>query len=622
MANAGNDGGSPASGVYEAREHYTKYEHLIPMRDGVRLFTSVLVPKDTSVAHPFLILRSPFGISPYGVDEYSPPALQTDLFLKAGYIWVRQDVRGRGLSEGVFTHVTPHRVQKHAPSDVDESTDAYDTVEWLLQHVPNNNGRAGIWGSSYAGFFTVAGIIDTHPAIKAAAPQAPVADLFAGDDWYHGGAFMLAHNFHSAAGFPPEPGPPPKVEVPFDYGTSDGYEFFLNLGPLSNVTARLGFANPMWDETIAHPTYDEYWQPRAISRHLKNIRCAVLTVGGWFDAEDLSGPLRVYHAIGEHNPSISNSVIIGPWVHGGWSRFSGRRLGIVDFAGDTAAYYRENVALPFFEFHLKDADDPELPGALMFETGTNVWRRYPSWPPAEATTRVLYFRAGGGLSFEPPDVDDASDSYVTDPAKPVPYVGYTTPTMPDEYMVSDQRFAATRPDVLVYATERLEDDITLAGPVSPKLFVSTTGTDSDWVVKLIDVYPAERSETPGAEGGGPATDIGPPVFVRLAGYQQLVRGWPLRGKFRNGFERPEPFTPGEVTALSFTAPDVNHVFRRGHRIMIQVQSSWFPLIDRNPQTFVNIPTAKPEDYQPATQRVVRSKSQPSGVEVRVLAVDR
>jgi putative CocE/NonD family hydrolase len=610
-------GGEAPTDTYDSREHYTKYEYRIPMRDGVRLFTSVLVPKDTSTAYPLLMVRSPFGISPYGADEYAAPAVHTDVFLKAGYIWVRQDVRGRGLSEGEFTHVTPHRPNKRGESDVDESTDMFDTVEWLLQHVPNHNGRVGVWGISYAGFFVAAGIIDTHPAIKAASPQAPVADLFLDDDWYHGGAYMLAHNFESAAGFRPQAGPPPKVDVPFDYGTSDGYEFFLKLGTLEQATARLGRTNPMWDETIAHPTYDEYWQPRAISPHLKNISCAVLVVGGWFDAEDLMGPLRVYRAIREHTPEVTCGIVMGPWSHGGWARHDGRRLGSVDFAADTAKHYRQNIVLPFFEFHLKDMGDPKLPQACVFETGTNVWREYTAWPPPGSTPQMLYFREAAGLSFEPPTATDASDTYVSDPAKPVPYVGYTTPTMPEEYMVADQRFAATRPDVLVYVTEPLEEDLTLAGPVSPRLFVSTSGTDSDWIVKLIDVYPAERREPTGTSGGQSVTDVGPPA-VRLAGYQQLVRGWPLRGRFRKSFERPEPFQPGTVEAVQFTMPDVNHVFRRGHRVMVQVQSTWFPLIDRNPQTFVNIPTAIPEDYQPATQHVVRSRSQPSGVEVYVL----
>jgi uncharacterized protein len=605
--------------AFDAREHYTKYEYLIPMRDGVKLFTSVLVPKDASMPYPFVIARTPYGIGPYGSDEYSTAATHTDAFLKAGYIWVRQDVRGRRLSEGRFVPMTPHRPEKRTHTDVDESTDTYDTVEWLLQHVPNHNGRVGLWGISYGGFYTAAGIIDTHPAIKAASPQGPVADFFLNDDWYHGGAFKLAAAFGFSAFFRPQSGPtpPPKVTVPFDYGTSDGYDFFLKLGPLGNATPLFGGPNPTWDEIVAHPSYDEYWQSRAIWRHLNNIRCPVLTVGGWFDAEDLMGPLRVYHAIKKNNPDIANSIVMGPWVHGGWARHDGRRLGSVDFAADTAKFYREKILLPFFELHLKEKGDPKLPEAYVFETGTNVWRQYPAWPPPGATPQTLYFRDAGGLAFEPPAAADVSDSYVSDPAKPVPFIGYTAREVPDEFMVADQRFAATRPDVLVYVTEPLEADLTLAGPVSPKLFVSTTGTDSDWVVKLIDVYPPDRS-TPAATSGAEALkDVGPPL-VTLAGYQQLVRGEPFRGKFRKSFEHPEPFAPGKVEVVNFTMPDVNHVFRRGHRVMVQVQSSWFPLVDRNPQTFVNIPTAKPEDFKSATQRVVRSQTQPSGVEVYVL----
>ena len=605
--------------AFDTREHYTKHEYRIPMRDGVKLFTSVLVPKDASTTYPFLITRTPFGVGPYGSDEYSAASVQSEALLKAGYIWVRQDVRGRRLSEGSFTHVTPHEVEKRTPTNVDESTDTFDTVEWLLQHVPNHNGRVGIWGISYSGFYTAAGIIDTHPAIMAASPQAPVADLFLDDDWYHGGAFMLAHSFHSAPVYQPQSGPtsPPKVAVPFDYGTEDGYEFFLKLGPLGNAAPLFGASNPTWDELIAHPTYDEFWQSRAIWQHLKNIRCAVLTVGAWFDAEDLMGPLRVYRAIKRDNPGIANSLVMGPWTHGGWARHDGRRLGSVDFAADTAKFYRENVLLPFFEFHLKDKSDPKLPEAYVFETGTNVWRQYDAWPPPGGKPRILYFREASGLAFEPPSAEDEHDSYVSDPAKPVPFIGYAALAMPEEYMVSDQRFAATRPDVLVYVTEPLEQDLTLAGPVSPKLFISTTGTDSDWVVKLIDVYPPNRS-TPETSGGAKnPTDVGPPT-VTLAGYQQLVRGEPFRGKFRKSFEHPEPFAPGKVETVNFTMPDVNHVFRRGHRVMVQVQSSWFPLVDRNPQTFVNIPTAKPEDFKSATQHVIRSQTQPSGVEVHVL----
>ncbi len=612
-------GSAPDGAAYDIRAQYTKYEYRIPMRDGTRLFTRVLAPKDTSTTYPILITRTPFGVGPYGPDEYFAIGSQTEALLKAGYIVAWQDVRGRHMSEGTFAHVTPHRLEKPTPADVDENSDTWDTVEWLLRHVPDHNGRVGLWGISYSGFFTVAGIIDTHPAIKAASPQAPVADLFLDDDWYHGGAFMLAHAFNSAGVYQPQSKPtsPPKVTVPFDYGTEDGYEFFLRAGPLANLTELLGAANPTWDELLAHPTYDAFWVSRAIWRHLNDIHCAILTVGGWFDAEDLMGPLRVYRAIKAGNPGLANTLVMGPWVHGGWSAFNGRRLGAVDFATDTARFYRERIFLPFFEFHLKDKADPALPEAYVFETGTNVWREYPAWPPPGAKPRMMYFREAGGLSFEPPGETDASDSYVSDPSKPVPWVGYTTQTMPEEYMVSDQRFAATRPDVLVYVTEPLDEDLSVAGPVSPNLFVATSGTDADWVVKLIDVYPPDRSTPPTKDGAADGGDIGPPT-VTLAGYQQLVRGEPFRGKFRRSFETPEPFVPGTVEAVSFTMPDVNHVFRRGHRVMVQVQSTWFPLVDRNPQTFVDIPTAKPEDYQAATQRVVRSRTQPSGVEMYVL----
>jgi putative CocE/NonD family hydrolase len=531
---------------------------------------------------------------------------------------VRQDVRGRRLSEGVFTDMTPHRPDKKSPADVDESSDTYDTIEWLLKHVPNHNGRVGIHGISYPGFYAAAGSIDSHPALKAVSPQAPVTDLYLNDDSYHGGAFMLAANFGFRSAFKPQSGPtpPPKVHVPFDYGTRDAYEFFLKLGPIANATPHLGANHTSWNETVDHPTYDDYWKARAIWRHFRNIRCAVLTVGGWFDAEDLMGPLRTYREIEANNPGITNTLVMGPWVHGGWEDDDGRRLGHVDFAANTAKFYREKILLPFFEHHLKDKGDPKLPEAYVFETGTNVWRKYPAWPAPGAKPRTLFFRENGGLAFEAPTTA-AGDTYVSDPAKPVPYVGYTTLGVSPEYMVADQRFAATRPDVLVYVSEPLEESVTLAGPVSPRLFVSTTGTDADWVVKLIDVYPPERSTPRPDNSGTRSKDITTPG-VTLAGYQQLVRGEPFRGKYRRGFEKPEPFVAGQVEAVSFTMPDVNHTFRRGHRIMVQVQSSWFPLVDRNPQTFVNIPTARAEDFKAATQHVYRGADRASGIVVHVL----
>lgn len=623
--------------AFDVKAHYTKYEYRIPMRDGTRLFTVVYAPKDSSKTYPFLMVRTPYsvGVSSddgrrYGVDQYGRPGRHlgpSEDFDKSGYFYVFQDVRGRYMSEGKWLEMTPHRDLKKTPADVDESSDMHDTVDWLLKNVPNNNGRVGLWGISYPGFYTAASIIDSHPAIRAASPQAPIADLYMGDDAYHGGAFMLAANFGFYAFFKPQQNPTPGPRKPedFDYGTRDGYEYFLRHPTLASLSALFKpEQRALWDDQVAHDTYDDYWQARAIALHLRNIHCAVMTVGGWFDAEDLQGPFTVSRTIAQNNPGIENALVVGPWVHGGWQRLDGHRLGSVDFADNTADYYRKNLLFPFFERHLKDAAGKKLPAATVFETGTNVWREYDRWPPKPAKAQALYFGAQGALTLQPPKAADAGfDEYRSDPAKPVPFVGYTTTDVPQEYMVADQRFAATRPDVLVYQTPPLEQDVTLAGPVEARLFVSTTGTDADWIVKLIDVYPPDYPDTAAADDDEDAADdqtpkdVAPPS-ITMAGYQQLVRGEPLRGKFRNGFITPQPFVPGQPEAVNFTMPDINHSFRRGHRIMVQLQSSWFPLIDRNPQVFMRIPDAKPEDFRAATQRVYRSEAQASSLRVQVL----
>jgi hypothetical protein len=615
----------PDGPEFDVKEHYTKYEYRIAMRDGVRLFTAVYVPKDSSHAYPFLINRTPYSVAPYGVDQYRTQLGPSPDFDKAGYIFVMQDVRGRFLSEGTFVEMRPHLDNKKSKNDVDDSSDLYDTIEWLLKNVPNNNGKAGIWGISYPGFFTSASMIDSHPALKAASPQAPMTDLFKGDDAYHGGAFMLAANFGFYSSFRPQANPelPPKVRVPFDYGTPDGYEFFLKAGTLENLGKLLGGQEALWLDQVHHDTYDEYWKARNLAAHTKNIHCAVMTVGGWFDAEDLQGPFTLFHAIDRDDPEIFNSLVVGPWVHGGWARLEGHHLGRVSFATNTGEYYRKNILFPFFEHYLKGNGDAKLPKAYVFETGTNVWRQYASWPPKNTETKTLYFHGGGVLSFEPPAAETtAYDEYVSDPSKPVPFLNYPAQAVPQEYMVSDQRFAATRTDVLTYQTDVLQDDVTIVGPVSPRLFVSTTGTDSDWDVKLIDVYPADypqsKLDEPRPEDKGkPLTDVPVPPFT-MGGYEQLVRGEPFRGKFRHSFEKPEPFTPGKVEEVGFAMQDVNHTFRRGHRIMVQIQSSWFPLTDRNPQTFINIPDAKPSDFVKATQRVYHGRGQASGIETNVL----
>ena len=612
------------------REAYTKYEYRIPMRDGVQLFTVVYVPKDSTRNYPFLMQRTPYsagvraeGELRYGVDWLPESLGPSREFEEAGYIFVSQDVRGRYMSEGVWQEMTPHGKGKLAKGEGRESDDMHDTVAWLLKNIPNNNGKVGIWGISYPGFYTAASVIDSHPAIKAASPQAPIADLYMGDDSYHGGAFKLAANFDFYAAFTaaPNPTPLPKTGSEFDYGVADGYDYFLKHRTLANIAATMtDTQRELFMPNIEHDTYDSFWKERAIGPHLKNVKVAVLTVGGWFDAEDAAGPFIVHRALEAQNKGGNHALVVGPWVHGGWARGDGARLGHVKFDAKTSEWFRRDVQFPFFEQHLKGIKpNTTLAPVTVFESGTNVWRQYDAWPPKPAKARTLYFGANGALRWQQPAATMTTtagagfDEYVADPARPVPYIGYPALGVPREYMVSDQRFAATRPDVLVYQSAVLEDDVTIAGPVTPRLFVSTSGTDADWVVKLIDVYPASFP-TPAAERGG---DVGPPA-VSLGGFQQLVRGNPLRGKFRNSYEKPEPFVPGKVEAIRYELGQVNHTFRRGHRIMVQVQSSWFPLIDLNPQTFMRIPDAKPGDFKKATQRVYHAPGTASGLELMVL----
>ena len=599
------------------KSHYTKYEYRIPMRDGVHLFTSVYVPKDASQSYPFMVDRTPYSVAPYGEDQYKKSLGPSDEFEKAGYIFVYQDVRGRYLSEGKFVEMHPHIDDKKSPQDVDDSSDMYDTMEFLLKHVPNNNGKAGIWGISYPGFYTSASIIDSHPSIKAASPQAPMTNLFMGDDAYHGGAFMLDANFGFYTFFKPFDEPSlPKRGVPFDMGTTNAYDFYLNAGPISNLDKLyLKGSNPLYNDQMYHTTYDDYWKARDLAPHMKNVKAAVLVVGGWFDAEDLSGPYKTFYAINKFNPGTTTTLVEGPWVHGGWARGSGDHLGDAQFNAKTGEFFRKNIQFPFFEYYLKGKGSP-MPKAYVFETGTNVWRTYDAWPPAQAKPKMLYFHAGGKLSFEPPSEKEGSDEYVSDPAHPVPFVGYTTDTVPQRYMVDDQRFASTRTDVLTYQTDPLTEDVTIAGPISPKLKVATTGTDSDFVVKLIDVYPNDYPDPAEDSHAGKRVLDAPPLH--MGGYQQLLRGEPMRGKFRNSWEKPEAFTPGKMTEVDFTMPDLNHTFRKGHRIMVQVQSSWFPLVDRNPQTFTDIPNAKPEDFKKATETLFHNHDAASGIELLTL----
>ena len=607
---------SPVRGLY------TKHEYRIPMRDGTRLFTAVYVPKDGTHPAPIMLTRTPYGVAPYGPDQYRDHLGPSEAFENDGYIVAYQDVRGRYMSEGDWVEVTPHKPKKSGPQDVDESTDAWDTIDWLVKNVPGNNGRVGMWGISYPGFYVSASMIDAHPALKAASPQAPVTDLFMGDDSYHNGAFMLAANFGFYVQYPRrEGGPqPPRESVRFDFGTPDGYDFYRRLGPLSNAERYLG-SNPYYMMSVEHPTYDDFWKARNIAAHLKNIKHAVMTVGGWFDAEDLAGPLLTYRTIEQTSPGTTNVIVMGPWSHGGWSRGDGNRLGNLDFGSKTGAYYRESVEHAFFARHLKGESTEPIAEATMFQTGTNEWRRYDTWPPRNAVKKAFYLAAGRRLSTEAPGEAEAYDEYVSDPANPVPYLGYTAAGMRSDYMTEDQRFAATRPDVSVYETSPLEEDLRIAGPIEVDLQVSTTGTDSDFVVKLVDVYPGDFPTPPRKaddDDDGPL----PANSVKMGGYQQLVRGEPFRGKFRNSFEKPEPFVPGQAARIHFNLPDVCHVFRRGHRVMVQVQSSWFPLVDLNPQTFLDIPKATPADFRKATERIYRSKVLASSVTLLVEAARR
>lgn len=606
-----------ASGQAWVRGHYTRHDHLVRMRDGARLFTSVYVPKTCQAPRAILLIRTPYSVAPYGVDSYPEQLGPSEAAMKEGFVFAYQDVRGLALSEGDWVDVRPLRPSR-ASEGTDESTDTWDTVDWLVKNVPCNNGRVGMWGISYPGFYALAGLVAAHPALEAVSPQAPVTDVYLGDDGFHNGAFMLAANFGFYAAFKPRPGGPerPGPFRPFEYGTPDGYRFYLDLGPLWSGSERHRLLDrPDWRANLEHTSYDAFWQARSIWRHLRDVGPAVLTVGGWFDAEDLMGPLRTHRALAAQSPRTVRHLVMGPWTHGGWAFTDGRRVGNVDFGQGTSEWFQTQVELPFFLRHLEGREGPALPEATVFETGTNRWRSFDAWPPAGTSARTFYLRAGGALSTEPPpDRGDASDRYVSDPARPVPYVGHVQMGMQGDYMTEDQRFAATRPDVLAYETPPLEEDLAVLGPIGVELHVATSGTDSDFVVKVIDVYPPDFP-TPEWKGEGPR----PANHVRMGGYQQLVRGEPFRGKFRRSFERPEPFTPDVPDVLRFELPDVAHVFRRGHRVMVQVQSSWFPLTDRNPQTFLDIPRARPEDFRPATQRVFRSKERPSSIVFRVEA---
>lgn len=591
--------------------NYTKREVRIPMRDGALLFTTIYSPRDASTGHeyPILLRRTPYSCAPYGEDKLPNSLGPSAPFARAGYIFVYQDVRGAFMSGGEFEDMRPHRDVKAGPRDIDESSDTFDTIEWLLRETPNNNGRVGLYGISYPGFYAAAGMIDAHPALRAVSPQAPIADWFF-DDFHHHGAFFLPHTFNFIAAFgQPRPQPKTTWNQGFAHGTPDGYQFFLDAGPLVNLDRRhLKGQIKFWNDAMAHPNYDEFWKARDLLPHLKKVAPAVLTVGGWFDAEDLYGPLHIYAAVERQNPGVENMLVMGPWGHGGWSRTEGERLGDIQFGSKTSLHYQDTIELPFFEHHLKDGAPHGLAEANVFETGANRWRGFPSWPPP-GEARTLYFGTGETLSASAPGEAAGFDEFISDPAKPVPFTQDIAIGMAREYMTEDQRFASRRPDVLVYQTPPLAADLTVAGPISAELWVSTTGSDADWIVKLIDVLPNDTPDPEGSRRG-----------VKLGGYQMMVRSEAFRGRFRDSYAEPKPFVPGKTTRVTVPLQDVLHTFKKGHRVMVQVQSTWFPLIDRNPQRFVpNIFTAQESDFQRATHRVHRGRARASKITLPVIA---
>ena len=591
---------------------YDRKEVVIPMRDGVHLHTVVFTPKGQTEALPFVLSRTP-----YGANKYPPP----DKFVyfrdlaEEGYIFVIQDIRGRYGSEGTYVMQRFPRDKKD-PAAIDESTDTYDTFDWLLKNIPNNNGKAGMLGISYDGWTTVMGAIDPHPALKAVSDQAAPADMFLGDDFHHNGAFRLSYSFEYA--FMEEIS---KTDSLFPYSSYDTYDWFLKLGPLSNVNKKYFFNRlPSWNNFVLHPNYDSYWKKQALPEFLDSPRIPTLTVGGWWDQEDLYGPQKEFETWEKQDAHHYNHLVLGPWNHGGWGFLKGDKLGKISFDSSTGEYFRKSIQASWFAWYLKSKGNGDFAKAITFQTGKNVWKTYDSWPPRQAKVSNLYFREDGKLSFTAPAAGGAGetgqsagsgiayDSYVSDPAHPVPYRSrpieetYGPGSRWYTWLTEDQRFVQDRPDVLSWETDTLDKDLTVTGALVAELYAATTGSDADWVVKLIDVYPEHYPKEPA-----------------MAGYQLMVANDVFRGRFRKSFEKPEPVTPGKVFDYTIDLHTLDHVFLKGHRIMVQVQSTWFPIIDRNPQKFVpNIFDAKEEDFQVATQRIFRSAAYPSRIELSVM----
>ena len=587
---------------YIVSEHYNKQEVDIIMRDGIKLHTTIYTPKDTSKEYPIIMNRTPYSSRPYG-DEFKEHIGPNEYLMKQGNIFVYQDVRGRWMSEGVYDNMRPYIPEKKA-DQIDEASDTYDTIEWLLENVENHNGRVGSWGISYPGFYATYSLLSRHPALKAVSPQAPIGDFFF-DDFHHNGAYMLSYWLATALFGYEKDEPTDKAWYQFpNVGTRDQYQFFLDAGPLSNLDKYYGEDNVFWQQLKEHPNYDEFWQKRGIIQHLNNFEPAVLVVGGLFDAEDLYGPFETYEAIEESGDNFS-SLVMGPWSHGDWARDKERQaIGNVYFGNNISDHFQQQIETKFFNHFLKGSGDRTvaIPEAYMYDTGLRTWKSYEAWPPREAEKKSFYLNDNQELGIS---AEAGAETFISDPNKPVPYTEDMEFTFtPRKYMTDDQRFAARRPDVLVFETDVLEEDLTLAGEILAKLKVATTGTAADWVVKVIDVYP------PDAEDYQETAD-----YQTMSNYHMMVRSEVMRGRFRDSFENPEPFTPNEKTDVTIKLQDVHHTFKKGHKLQIQIQSTWFPLIDRNPQTYVdNIFEATEEDFQKQTHKIFHD----SEIEVMVL----
>jgi putative CocE/NonD family hydrolase len=585
--------GFKADSLYVS-QHFTKSEHLVEMRDGVHLFTLVYEPKDKSQKYPILLNRTCYNASSF--NNFKLGNQPSKYLIRDKYILVYQDVRGRYMSEGTFDNMRPNIPGNDLKNtkDIDESSDTWDTIDWLVKNIKNNNGKVGMYGISYPGFYAAAALPDAHPALKASSPQAPIADFFF-DDFHHMGAFVQSY----VPAFPVF-GIQKKEQTNktwyrdeiiqfFEQDIPDGYEWHLNQGPLKNITENYYRGNFFWQQIIEHPNYDEFWQKRNLLPHLKDVKHAVLTVGGWFDAEDLYGPLNIYKTIEANSRKANNTIVMGPWAHGGWARERGKTTHNHVYFGDSiSTFFQREIERAFFTYYLKGEGNPDLPEAYMFDTGAKKWMKFDTWPPKNIPPIKLYFGAGEKLSLNQPTAPNEVFKYLSDPFKPVPYRSEIEELVftPRLFMTDDQRHASHRPDVITFKTDILNDDVVLAGEISARLKVSMTGTDADFIVKLIDVYPDDH----------PNFDHNPKNIV-MAGYQQLVRSEVFRGRFRNSFEKPEPFVPGEITDVEFPLQDILHTFKKGHRIMIQIHSTWFPYIDRNPQKYVdNIYKADEKDF--------------------------